>query len=124
MTESHEHRPYVFSITLLSRYILATLLTVVLTLTHAPAHAQEEPSPGRIFGRVVDGETNSPLFGVSVNIVGTSLGAIANENGEYTISPVKPGTYNLRFTMIGYKTLVRTNVPGRQRSGERSLCPP
>ncbi len=40
-----------------------------------------------------------PLFGVSVNIVGTSLGAIANENGEYTIARSNRARTILRFTM-------------------------
>ncbi len=56
---------------------------------------------GKIAGRVTDAD-GQPLIGCNVIVVGTSLGASTDENGEYFIINLDPGTYNLDFSMIGY----------------------
>jgi hypothetical protein len=65
---------------------------------------------GTVRGKVVDQETGSPLPGVNVYIVGTSMGAATDDEGEYYIINVPVGTYDLRATMIGYKTITQRNV--------------
>ncbi len=67
-------------------------------------------SAGKITGHVIDGETNAPLVGVNVFIEGTKMGAATDINGEYTILNVPPGTYSLRASVIGYKTVVYQQV--------------
>jgi 2-methylisocitrate lyase-like PEP mutase family enzyme len=37
-------------------------------------------------------------------------GAVADENGVFTIADVAPGNYVLRVTNMGYQTLYRSNV--------------
>ena len=64
---------------------------------------------GKIAGRVTDAETGQPLPGVSVTIEGTSMGAATNLDGSYTILNIPPGTYNIRFNMVGYE---KTTVEG------------
>lgn len=59
---------------------------------------------GRISGRVTDSATGDPLPGANVLIVGTSLGASTNLNGEFAIPDVPLGAYTLRTTYIGYTT--------------------
>jgi len=66
-------------------------------------------STGKIAGRVTDRNGN-PLPGTNVLIVGTYVGAAADAEGYYTIINVPPGTYTLRFSMIGYKKLEVTGV--------------
>ncbi|MCE5250545.1 TonB-dependent receptor [bacterium] len=75
---------------------------------HSPAWADK--TGGMIFGTITDRASNSPLIGASVRIENTNMGGMANEKGEYTLKQVPPGTYNLRFMMIGYQPLVKTNV--------------
>ncbi len=90
-------------------------ITAVLVCSAAGAVAQEA-STGAVFGTVVEGATSQPLFGASVNVEGTQKGSIVNEQGEYRIEGVPPGTHSLRFSMIGHDTLIRPNVtvsPGR-----------
>ncbi len=48
---------------------------------------------GKITGKVLDSETNKPLFGADVVVQGTELGAATNENGEFTVLYVPAGTY-------------------------------
>ncbi|HOX85434.1 MAG TPA: TonB-dependent receptor [bacterium] len=63
-----------------------------------------------IRGRVTDKETGEPLPGVNVIVSGTYKGAATDENGEFTISGLAPGDYDLRASMIGYTVQVQTGI--------------
>jgi len=96
--------------------LLYVVIFFIVNLTATQSSFSQESDTGKILGIITNRTSNTPIFGASVNITGTMKGAIAGENGEYEIDRVSPGTYNLRFSMIGYKTLIKTNVavsPGR-----------
>ncbi len=65
---------------------------------------------GKIAGRIVAANTNTPVPGATIIIEGTTLGDAAGDNGYYTILNVKPGTYTVVVSMIGYATLRVENV--------------
>lgn len=65
---------------------------------------------GILEGVVKDKETGEPLIGVNILIVGTSMGAITDINGFYQVSNVKGGTYDLQFSIVGYKTVLHKGV--------------
>ncbi|HOJ05200.1 MAG TPA: TonB-dependent receptor [Bacteroidota bacterium] len=65
---------------------------------------------GKIAGKVVDKTTGEGVPGVNVVLVGTSMGAATNLDGEYTILNVSPGTYQLKFTAIGYAPVTVNEV--------------
>ncbi|MGB9561765.1 MAG: TonB-dependent receptor, partial [bacterium] len=65
---------------------------------------------GKISGRVVDAQTGEGIAGANVVIIGTTMGAATDIDGNYFIINVPPGTYDLRATVIGYDTLVIRNV--------------
>ena len=56
-------------------------------------------------GIVSDTKEGTPLVGANVYLVGTSLGTATNEEGFYTIKGIKKGSYVVKVTYIGYKTL-------------------
>ncbi|HUI29517.1 MAG TPA: TonB-dependent receptor [Candidatus Acidoferrales bacterium] len=58
-----------------------------------------------IGGNVRDAQTHEPLPGANVILVGTSIGASSDLNGRYVIRDVPSGTYLLRATYIGYRSL-------------------
>ena len=64
---------------------------------------------GKISGIITD-ETGEPMPGVNVMIVGTTMGAASDINGEYFILNIPPGTYSIRATMVGYKPYVVDQV--------------
>lgn len=84
----------------------ATLLTLAMVVCcSAFLFAQTH---GKIAGRVTDAENGQPLPGVDVMIEGTSMGAATNAEGYYTILNVPPGTFTVKFSIIGYtKTSVK-----------------
>ncbi len=57
-----------------------------------------------ISGKIMDSTTTNILPGANVYIVGTSFGAASDQNGEFRISKVPPGSYTLRVSYIGYQS--------------------
>ncbi len=68
---------------------------------------------GKISGRVVDGETGTPLPGVNVMIENTVLGASTDPDGIFFIINIPVGTYIVRAEMIGYTPMRVTEVEVR-----------
>ncbi len=83
------------------------LVLVLLALVPAALYAG---TTGKIAGVVRDKETGDPLPGANVIVVGTTLGAAANVNGEYVILNVPPGTYSVKASFIGYRDVTMSNV--------------
>lgn len=62
---------------------------------------------GKIAGTVTDKMTGEPILGANIVVTGTSFGSATDENGQYTILYVPPGTYNVNVSVIGFtKTTV------------------
>lgn len=65
---------------------------------------------GKIAGKATDLETREPLIGASVRIVGSTLGASTDINGNYVILNVPIGSLTLECTYIGYQKITISNV--------------
>lgn len=61
-------------------------------------------TPGFVSGRILD-ERGNPLIGASIFIEGTTIGTVADFNGNYSLT-LPPGTTNLVANYIGYETQV------------------
>ena len=57
---------------------------------------------GAISGYVSTAETDEYLENVQVFIENSSVGDITNENGQFNITGLNPGTYIVKATMMGY----------------------
>src|SRR5205807_8999466 len=55
-----------------------------------------------ISGTITDLYTAAPLAGVTLTVVGTTLGSATDSVGRYTVSNVAPGTHRLRARRLGY----------------------
>lgn len=67
----------------------------------APAQAQIR----RVAGQVTIQGSPEPVGGASVQVVGTNLGAIADETGHFSVS-LPPGNQQLRIRRIGFQAKV------------------
>ncbi len=65
---------------------------------------------GRLSGVVVDKLTQKILPNVSVSIEGIAKGAIADTNGIFRITGIPLKTYNIIFSLVGYKKQTLFNV--------------
>lgn len=59
---------------------------------------------GIIRGKITNPVNNQPVGFANVLILGTELGAISDENGNYEIQNVPPGLYNVRASFVGFKS--------------------
>jgi outer membrane receptor for ferrienterochelin and colicins len=60
---------------------------------------------------------SSSVPGATIVIQGTTAGAVADNKGFFQINKVKPGTYTLRVSLVGYETQEK---PVRIHEGENS----
>ena len=81
--------------------MLRSLLLALLTLGVASGAGAQT---GKITGRVTDAATGETIPGVNVFIEGTGQGAATNLDGEYVIIGVRPDTYAMTFSFVGYQT--------------------
>jgi len=65
---------------------------------------------GQIKG-ILTSEDGEAVYGASVQIVGTTRGAITDFDGKYIIGQVEPGTYSLRITHLDFREVEITDVP-------------
>jgi outer membrane receptor protein involved in Fe transport len=88
----------------LARGLLAALLALACTAPDAGAQSR-----GKISGRVSD-QSGTPLPGVNVVIVGTTLGSATDLEGDYFIANLEPGTYALRASFVGFREVLVEDV--------------
>ena len=58
-----------------------------------------------IKGRILDAESKEGLFGATIQLEGTTLGAAADIDGNYELKGIATGTYTLLIKYIGYQAL-------------------
>ncbi len=83
--------------------------TVASTTISAP-RLTPGGDPGGLSGLIKDLQDQSPLYGVRLIIVGTSIGAFSDEEGKFLIKNVLPGKYDLIFSMVSYAPDTLKNV--------------
>ena len=94
------------------RVFVASCAILAIGLLAVPLHAQI--LYGSIVGVVQDASGSSiPAATVTIVSKETNLTreSISNENGEYTLTNVQPGTYDVKVGLQGFREFVRTNVP-------------
>ncbi|RPI71257.1 MAG: hypothetical protein EHM47_10635, partial [Ignavibacteriales bacterium] len=77
---------------------LISLLTIIFSSHFIDAQT------GSLSGRITDSETNEELVFVNVRLDGTSIGTASDEQGNYNIDYIIPGTYTIIVSAVGYQT--------------------
>ena len=94
------------------RIIAASFAALTIGLLAAPLHAQV--LYGSIVG-VVQDASGSTIPAATVTIVNKDTNltqeTVSNENGEYTLTNLQPGRYDVKVGLQGFREFVRTNVP-------------
>ena len=67
---------------------------------------------GEIKGKVFDSKTKEALTGATVYVeyMGTKIANFVDKNGQFTLKPLNPGTYNLTITFTGYDTATFADI--------------
>ena len=92
------------------RLITARLLAAcALLLPAAGAFAQS--GTGRITGTITGVESNLPIQGVRVTLLGTQQTVTTNPQGRYTLTGIASGLWRIRTSAIGYTPVVIDSIP-------------
>jgi len=83
------------------------ILTIVSLFTGLAWADIASAQTGSLSGTVTDQRTNEAIPGVNILLQELERGAASDIDGNYTISNIPYGTYNIRATFIGYRTLSR-----------------
>ena len=65
---------------------------------------------GTLVGTVVDRETEEPLPGVNILILGTHLGAASDLEGKFIINNIPAGVYRVKASLLGFAPHIVENV--------------
>jgi len=60
---------------------------------------------GRIKGVALDMQSGEPLIGANIVVVGTNFGATTDVNGNFLITQVPVGIFNLKASYVGYRNV-------------------
>jgi len=93
---------------------LLALATILFVGTAPRAAGQVATAEGRISGHV-RGPGDVPVPGATITLVNSLTGerkaTWTDEDGNYSLIGVKPGTYKLQVSLVGFRTDVREPVP-------------
>lgn len=64
----------------------------------------------RLSGSVFDGNSLKPLAGITIELQPLNLLTSSDSTGNFRFTGINPGSYNLRFTGVGYQLKVRSNI--------------
>ncbi|MEO5617763.1 MAG: TonB-dependent receptor [Candidatus Eisenbacteria bacterium] len=79
----------------------------LLGLAVIPASAQER---GSVSGKVSDKKTGHALPFATVTVVGSQRGGLTDSEGQYRVTGIPPGTYEVRVQFLGYRPEARPGV--------------
>lgn len=78
------------------------LLMILLLVSADVMTAQQNRALFSISGNVVDAKTGEPVIGAAVNVEGTGIWAISDENGTFFLPDIRPGDYAVQFSCLGF----------------------
>jgi len=71
------------------------------------AHTATAQTPGTLEGRVLDAESDAPLAGANVQILGTQRGTATNDDGRFSLK-APAGPLTIRVSFVGYESVERS----------------
>ncbi len=86
-------------------YLLIIIAVFGYTNTFASHNPKNEVIP--VITGMIKSNLSEPIIGAHITIDGTLIGTTSDLNGQFNIVNIKPGTYSVRISAIGYKTITR-----------------
>ena len=88
------------------RYVVTSALLILFSVSLAIA--------GTIKGIVKDADTQEPLIGANIVVLGTSLGSTTDEDGSFVILNVPEGEYKIEISYLGYQQVEKMVTVGTE----------
>ena len=87
-----------------------TKIFILILLLFSSTLVLAQSGVGKLSGKVIDADTKEPLIGANVVLLNTELGAATDVDGNYFILNITPGTYEVKFSYVGYAPKTIQNV--------------
>lgn len=81
------------------------LLAGIINASDAP------PSTGGFYGTVIDAGTKLPVENVKVEVLGTDKFGITQKDGQFKITGIEQGIFQIRASAQGYEDELQNNIP-------------
>ncbi|MEL0011738.1 MAG: TonB-dependent receptor, partial [Bacteroidota bacterium] len=88
------------------KFFSSVLILTLVTVLSPKILAQN----GDLRGTITDSKTGEALFGATVFLENTNLGAATDADGAFVIRNIVPASYNIRISYIGYAPKILFNV--------------
>ncbi|HEY4148282.1 MAG TPA: carboxypeptidase-like regulatory domain-containing protein, partial [Chitinophagaceae bacterium] len=90
-------------------YLILVLLAIyqLAPVQGIAAGRATDPTTGTLSGKVTDKKGGGPLAGATVYIADLKIGAVADNNGNYSFKTLPSGTYLIEARYVGYKAVTR-----------------
>lgn len=89
---------------------LALAIFMQLIFFSNGAIAQTGAAGGTVTGKIIDSESGDVMRRATISFIGEKYGAYSDVKGEYRIRNIKPGTYSIRVTYVGYAPREIANI--------------
>lgn len=102
-----------------SAYIERSLSVVVTsggTVDLQDVELSSASGTAAVFGQITDAETSAPINGAVVSIMGTAISTQTDDDGNYRIEGLEPGSKTITFSATGYNS--QTMIYGLLQPGE------
>ena len=93
------------------RLITVSLLSACALVLPASRAAAQQSGTGRITGIITNVESNQPMQGVRVTLLGTQQTVTSNPQGRYVLTGVAAGQQRIRASAIGYTPVIIDSIP-------------
>lgn len=77
-----------------------SFILLLISFTVLSSYAQE----GEVRGRVFNPVNNDGVPFANVVVLGTDIGTVSDEDGNYILANIPPGLYNIRASFVGFRS--------------------
>ena len=91
------------------RLFLGAAAMMSLALTPAVAAGVNDVDVD-VKGCVKDQKSKEPLIGATVHVVGSDIAAVSDVDGNFQLTGLSDGIYDIEIKYVGYKTAVKRQV--------------
>ncbi|MBK8982634.1 MAG: carboxypeptidase-like regulatory domain-containing protein [Ignavibacteria bacterium] len=95
-------------------FIRLSVFIVILFVAGEVFSQQDIPlnknDKGVLKGKVIDNETESPVEGAAIEILGSQVKTVTDVNGNFSFDNLNFDTYQIKITIAGYEPMVRSDL--------------
>lgn len=96
-------------------------LILISIFSLAISHFSFAQSTVNLYGKVLDARTKEPLFGATVQVIGTNNGAVVDVGGNFILNDVSTGTVSISARYSGYLPFTKTNIVVKSKGNDELL---